>query len=192
MAVNTPENPVRFPYFHTSVPEHKADLDDQAKNPLIPREPYGEKVVAKRAVVFARGRTPDLLEQLPESYKQSGKDLIAALGNPNHPNRRDAEQAMRRYSTSVERRAAEKPKGMTLNSAAQEFNVPRNFLWRWSKQRRAIPIIEEGTGIGSPTYLDRERTREVAEIYHEAKRQGKQPKTLLEAKFPGISKIPPK
>jgi hypothetical protein len=170
------ENPVRNHYFHAPerVQEHKDDLVDQAKNPQAPREGTGEKRVPMQQVIFVN---------------RQARLLLDALGNPNHPNRRDAEQAMRIFSRSVEKRAMEKPKGMTLNSAAQEFNVPRNFIWRWSKQRHVIPIVAEGSGIGSPTYLDREKAREVAEIYHEAKRQGVQPKKLLEEKYPDISKI---
>jgi hypothetical protein len=69
MATN-PDNPVRNHYLHAPerIEEHKADLADQAKNPLIPREPYGEKVVSmlrvaereeprkRRGVVYERQR----------------------------------------------------------------------------------------------------------------------------------------
>jgi transcriptional regulator with XRE-family HTH domain len=70
--------------------------------------------------------------------------------------------------------------GITANSAAREFNVPTNFLLRWAKELGVIPIVSEGTGAGSATYLDREKAREVAELYHEAKRRRIQPKKLLE------------
>jgi hypothetical protein len=70
--------------------------------------------------------------------------------------------------------------GITANSAAREFNVPTKFLLRWAKQLGVIPILSEGKGAGSATYLDREKAREVAELYHEAKRQKIQPKKLLE------------
>jgi hypothetical protein len=179
MATN-PENPGRITpvnYFHGGVPEHLADLNDQAKNPHAPKEGNGDKVVPMQRVIFV---------------SRQARLLLDALGNPNHPNRRDAEQAMRRFTRAVERRAVEKPKGMTMNSAAQEFNVPRSFLWRWTKQYRVIPMLLEGKGIGSATILDRERVQEVAETYHEAKRQGKQPKKLLEQKYPESIKASPK
>jgi hypothetical protein len=70
--------------------------------------------------------------------------------------------------------------GITASSASREFNVPINFLLRWAKELGAIPILSEGTGQGSATYLDREKAREAAELYHEAKRQKIQPKKLLE------------
>jgi hypothetical protein len=174
--VTNSEHRVRIPYARTSVKEHVDDLRKQAENPHTPVVGKGEKAVPMQHVVFVNRQARLLLE---------------ALGNPNHPNRREAQQAIRRFTLAVEK-PQEKPQGMTMNSAAQEFNVPRNFLWRWSKQRRVIPILEEGTGIGSPTYLDREKAQEVAEIYHEAKRQGKQPKKLLEEKYPESSKASPK
>jgi hypothetical protein len=135
MVANTPENPVRFHYFHTpaSVPEHKADLDDQAKNPLIPREPYGEKVVARRAVVFAKGRTPDPLEQLPENLKQPAKDLIDALGNRSHALRPAAEQAVRVFAVASEKPVEIKVPEVyevvaTLKEAAEKIGVPPEAL----------------------------------------------------------------
>jgi ribosome-binding protein aMBF1 (putative translation factor) len=70
--------------------------------------------------------------------------------------------------------------GITANSAAREFNVPTNFLLRWAKELGVIPIVSEGTGAGSATYLDREKAKEAAELYHEAKRQKIQPIKLLE------------
>jgi DNA-binding transcriptional MerR regulator len=70
--------------------------------------------------------------------------------------------------------------GITAHAAAREFNVPTNFLLRWAKELGIIPILSQGTGRGSATFLDREKAREVAEIYHEAKRQKIQPKKLLE------------
>ena len=156
--VNTPENPVRNHYLPASVPEHKADLDDQAKNPQAPRERTGERALPMQGVIFEN---------------RYAKRLFEALDNPNDP----------------DRLAVDKPDGITINSAAQEFNVPENFFWRWAKKRRLIPIVSEGKGQGSPTYLDKEKAQEVAEVYHEAKRQRRQPKKLLEAKYPEISKV---
>jgi hypothetical protein len=169
----TSENPVRNHYMHAPerVKEHKADLDDQAKNPQVQEEGRKEKAVPMQHVVFVNRQARLLLE---------------ALGNPNHPNRRDAERAMRGFTRAVEK--PQKPQGISINAAAEEFNVPENFFWRWSKQRRVIPIVAEGIGQGSPTYLDKEKAQEVAEVYHEAKRQRRQPKKLLESKYPDIAK----
>jgi hypothetical protein len=169
MATN-PEHPVRFPYSHTSTPDHVRDLQKQAENPQPPAKDAREKALPMQAVIFVN---------------RHAKRLLEALGNPNHPNRREAEQAMRGFT-----RAVEKPNGISITSAAREFNVPENFFWRWSKQRRVIPIVAEGKGQGSATFLDREKVQEVAELYHEAKRQRRQPKKLLESKYPEISKLP--
>jgi hypothetical protein len=56
MATN-PENSRRITainYFHGSVPEHLADLSDQAKNPRAPKEDNGEKAEPMPRVVYAR------------------------------------------------------------------------------------------------------------------------------------------
>ena len=70
--------------------------------------------------------------------------------------------------------------GITASAASREFNVPISFLLRWAKTEGVIPILSEGKGQGSATYLDREKAREAAELYHEAKRQKPQPIKLLE------------
>jgi transcriptional regulator with XRE-family HTH domain len=112
----------------------------------------------------------------------------AALRDPNHPNRREAEQAMRGFA-----RAVEKPKGMSIRSAARELNVPQAFLWRWTKQMGIIPVLAEGSGSGSDTLIDREKAQEVSEIYREAKQQRIQPIKLYQRKYPdqfqGLPKI---
>jgi hypothetical protein len=77
-------------------------------------------------------------------------------------------------------RRSQLDQGITASSASREFNVPLSFLLRWAKELGAIPILSEGTGQGSATYLDREKAREAAELYHEAKRQKIQPQKLLE------------
>jgi transposase len=171
MATN-PENPIRN-YSHTSVPDHVADLRKQAENPQEPRESNGEKALPLQAVIYVN---------------RHAKRFLEALGNPNDPFRPAAERAMRGFARAVEKPPVDKTEGISLNSAAREFNVPRSFLWRWTKQYRVIPMLSEGKGIGSPTYLDRGKAQEVAEIYHEAKRQHKQPKKLLEEKYPESSK----
>jgi hypothetical protein len=78
---NSFDNPARNHYYHAPerIEEHKVDLVDQAKNPLIPREPNGEKVVSmlrvaereeprkRRGVVYERRRAGGEQEQeLPE------------------------------------------------------------------------------------------------------------------------------
>lgn len=67
--------------------------------------------------------------------------------------------------------------GITILAASKKYEVPHNLLWRWSKEGR-IPILFQGKGRGSATYLDKARCEQVAEIHREAKRQGKQPVRL--------------
>jgi hypothetical protein len=134
MATN-PENPVRINYSHTSVPHHVDDLRKQAENPQAPRGESGEKGLPMQGVIFD-SRDIDLFNQ--------------ALQDPNHKHRREAVKAMRGFTRSLE-----KPKGMSISSASREFNVPLNFLWRWSKQRHVITIVSEGIGSGSATYEEK-------------------------------------
>jgi transcriptional regulator with XRE-family HTH domain/DNA-binding transcriptional MerR regulator len=92
-------------------------------------------------------------------------------------------QPTRLLKAEIDQQAERRPQldqGITASSAAREFNVPINFLLRWAKELDVIPILSEGTGQGSATYLDREKAREAAELYHEAKRQKIQPNKLLE------------
>jgi hypothetical protein len=175
--VTNPGHHVRIPYAHESVPQHVGDLRNQAENPQAPKVASGEKTSSMQHVVFVN---------------RQARRLLDALGNPNHPNRHEAELAIRGFTRAVVRKIEEKPQGISINAAARESNVPENFLWRWSRQRHVIPIIAEGFGQGSATYLDRDKAQEVAELYHEAKRQRKQPKKLLEARYPEASKPPKK
>jgi hypothetical protein len=92
-------------------------------------------------------------------------------------------QSIRLLKAELDQQAVERPhldRGITANAASREFNVPTNFLLRWAKKEGVIPIISEGTGVSSATYLDREKAKEVAELYHEAKRQKTQPIKLYQ------------
>jgi hypothetical protein len=102
------------------------------------------------------------------------KLLIDAVKNPDDALSPAAVQALGGFAEEVV-----KIRGISANSAAQDYHVPTNFLLRWAKQLGVIPILSEGTGPGSPTFLDREKAQEAANIYHEAKRQGIQPLKLL-------------
>jgi hypothetical protein len=176
MAVNTPEHSVRIPYSHAGVPDHINDLRKQAENPQSPRVGNGEKAVPMQGqVVFESGRTPDPLEQLPENLKQPTKELIAALGNPKHPLRPDAEKAVGGFA-----RASDKSKGISARSASREYHAPTTFFLRWARHFGVIPILEQGKGQGSALILDREKARQAAELYHEAKQQRIQPKKLID------------
>jgi hypothetical protein len=104
MALNTPENPVRIPYFHSSIPDHVNDLRKQAENPHIPREGNGEKVLPMEGVVYESSHIKLLLE---------------ALRNPKHPLRQQAEQAVGGFAV-----AADKAGVRTIRSSAREFKVP--------------------------------------------------------------------
>jgi hypothetical protein len=98
--------------------------------------------------------------------------------------RQPAEQALQRFVAAAAKDMAA-DKGMSVNAAAREFNVPGDFLLRWAKEKGIIPILVEGKGIGSPTYIDREKAQEIAELYHEAKRQKVQPIKLLKRRKAG-------
>ena len=92
-------------------------------------------------------------------------------------------QPTRLLKAELDEKAETRPQldqSITARTASREFNVPINFLLRWAKELGAIPILSEGTGRGSATYLDREKARKASELYHEAKRQKIQPKKLLE------------
>jgi hypothetical protein len=164
MATN-PEHPVRFPYSHESTPDHVRDLQNQAKNPQPPTKDAREKALPMQAVIFVN---------------RHAKRLLEALGNPpNDPDRLAAEKAVRGFA-----RAVEKPQGMSINSAAREFNVPHRFLWSWAREKGIIPILVEGSGSGSDILIDRAKAQEVAEIYREAKQQHVQPIKLYQRKYP--------
>jgi hypothetical protein len=161
---NVFENPKRINYFHEQVKEHLDDLAEQAKNPREPRVGNGERGVPMQRVAFD-SKHIDLFN--------------AALNDPNHPNRRAAENAMRGFARTVE-----KPKGMSINAAARELNVPQRFLWSWAREKGIIPILVEGSGSGSNIIIDWEKAREAAEFYHEAKQQHIQPIKLYQRKYP--------
>jgi hypothetical protein len=175
---NTSENIRPYSYIMEIVNEGKWQQSTERKP---------ERRRTRRGDVYVRGQERYNREHLQATSDILAKILVNAVKNPNDPLSQEAVQALGSFAKAVE-----KSKGISINSAAQEFNVPENFFWRWSKQRRLIPIVSEGKGQGSTTYLDRNKAQEVAEIYHEAKRQRKQPKKLLESKYPDISKSPQK
>jgi hypothetical protein len=161
--------------------KHVSDLQSQATLGSERRErpkPYPHENVGFH---MAQLQAEALGQQTPKKgvvYQSShAKLLFDALGNPNHSNRREAEQAVRGFAQAVER-----SKGVSINSAAREFNVPSDFLLRWAKKRGIIPILLEGKGSGSATLIDKGKAQEVAELYHEAKQLGIQPVKLLEKK----------
>jgi hypothetical protein len=149
MAVNTPENPVRFPYFHASLPEHKADLDDQARNPQTLRAGNGEKVEPMQTVVFDR-RHITLLNK--------------ALRNPNHPLRQQAVQAMGGFVMATDRAEI-----TTLTQAAKEYGIPQTNLSDWVA-KGVIPYEKRDE---YAVYVRRGTLDKVAPVYHQAKEQGK-------------------
>lgn len=118
-------------------------------------------------------RLRELLEEIdtnPERSDSPVNDFLLRDRNarnqplPVYEEQLHAEQAVRGFAEAVE-----KPQGISLNSAAREFNVPQELFWRWVKGRGIIPILSEGKGSGSPTLIDRGKAQEVAEAYHEAK-----------------------
>ena len=154
-----------------SVPAHARRLQQEAD--FSPQSPLKTEIKSNGTVY--RRRLQVKREHLPATYQRHAELLFEALENPDHELRQAAEQGLRGFAE-----AAVKNKGMSVNSAAQEFDVPAHFLLRWAKQMGIIPILLEGKGPGSATYIDREKARKAAEIYHEAKQLGIQPKKLLE------------
>jgi hypothetical protein len=156
---STSEHRVESHYSHASIPHHVDDLHKQAENPQAQREGTGEQALPRQGVIFDSSHVRLLLE---------------AIGDPNHPLRQQAERAVGGFAE-----VAEKRKGISANSASREFNAPTTFFLTWAKQYDAIPILSEGKGQGSAIILDREKARQAAELYHEAKQQRIQPRKLL-------------
>jgi hypothetical protein len=172
--VTNPDNPVRNHYFHAPerVQEHKADLADQAKNPLAPREGSGEKRLPMQGVIFQR-RDITLLNR--------------ALRDPNHRLRDAALELMQGFT-----RAAERDEIRTLNQAASDYNIPHKNLSEWV----AKGIIPYESRDQYAIYVRRETLDKIAPVYHEAKEQGKHAVPRLRKMhnelFPGSSTNPPK
>jgi hypothetical protein len=180
--VVTAEIPIS--YSHTSVLDHAPQIIKEEK--LQPRNKQGQSPQARIKahqekgrktgdIVYERGRARYNREHLQATSGTLAKLLIDAVKNPDDALSSAAVQALGGFAEE-----AVKIRGISANSAAQEYNVPTNFLLRWAKQVGVIPILSEGIGPGSPIFLDREKAQEAANIYHEAKRQGIQPLKLLE------------
>jgi hypothetical protein len=137
-----------IPYFHGSVPEHKADLDNQAETPRTPRSRKREKALPMQGVVF-ESRHVDLLNE--------------ALRNPDHRLRQAAERAMQGFTV-----AAEKAEVATLSQASREYHIPLKNLSDWVR-KGLLPYTREKNAI----ILRREALEKVAPIYYQANEQGK-------------------
>jgi hypothetical protein len=159
-------------YYHASVPEHKADLDNQAKIPQKPREGSGEKVVPMQRVIFVN---------------RQARLLLQALGNPNHRLRSAAEQAIQGFTV-----AAEKAEITTLNRAASDYHIPHKNLSEWV----AKGVIPYESRDQYAIYVRRETLDKVAPVYHEAREQGKHAvprlRKMHDDLFPPSSTNPPK
>ena len=145
MATN-PEKPVSIQYFHGSVPEHVADLRDQAKNP---RAGNGERAVPMQHVVFQR-RHITLLNK--------------ALRDPNHRLREAAVEAMQGFTTAAERDAFR-----TLNQAEKEYGIPNETLSDWV----AKGVIPYENRDEYAIYVRKDMLEMIAPVYHQAKEQRK-------------------
>jgi hypothetical protein len=127
---------------------------------------------------------------IPVLYKGKGnqgvyldEEAVARAVSINQKAKQQGIQSTRLLKAELTPQATEPrdlSQGITASSASREFNVPTNFLLRWAKELGVIPILSEGKGAGSATYLDREKAKEVAELYHEAKRQKTQPIKLYQ------------
>jgi hypothetical protein len=172
MANTTPENLGNPHYFHASVPEHKADLVDQAKNPQKPREGTGEKRLPMQGVVFQR------------------KDITLlnkALHNPNHRLRDAAVRAMQGFTMEAQRDEI-----TTLNQASSDYGIPHKNLSEWV----AKGVIPYESRDQYAIYVRRETLDKVAPVYHEAREQGKHAvprlRKMHDDLFPPSSTNPPK
>jgi hypothetical protein len=152
---NVSEDPIRNHYWHGSVPEHHADLIDQAKNPQAPQEETGEKGMPTQGVIFER-RHITLLNK--------------ALHDPSHRLRQAAEQAMQGFTM-----AAERDEITTLNRAAIDYHIPVKNLSEWV----AKGVIPYESRDKYAIYVRRETLDKVAPVYHEAKVHGKLAAPLL-------------
>jgi transcriptional regulator with XRE-family HTH domain len=135
-----------------------------------------EQARKKQGVVYDRERARYAREYLQVTAETLAKLQVAAVKNPNDPLSPAAVRALGEFTEEVV-----KIRGISASDAAREFNVPTDFLLRWAKKEGIITILSVGIGPGSPTFLDREEARGAADIFHEAKRQGIQPKKLLQA-----------
>jgi hypothetical protein len=172
---NTLENHSHYSHI---LPEHGSEIVNEGKWQQS-TERKTEKPRRRRGDVFVRESERYKREHLQATAPTLGKLLVEAVQNPNDPLSQEAAQALGSFAQAVEKR-----KGISASSASKEFNAPPGFFLRWAKQYGAIPILSEGKGQGSAMILDREKAQKAAELYHEAKQQRKQPKTLLDRMSP--------
>jgi DNA-binding transcriptional MerR regulator len=163
---------------------------EKAQTHLHERGIVREQASRKYGVPASTLRDWEELGLIPVLYKGKGKqglyldeEAVARAASIYQEAKQKGIQPTRLLKTELVQQVERRPQldqGITASSASREFNVPINFLLRWAKELGAIPILSEGKGQGSATYLDREKAREAAELYHEAKRQKIQPNKLLE------------
>jgi DNA-binding transcriptional MerR regulator len=169
---------------------NKAVEKDKAQTHIPERGIVMEQASQKYGISATILRDWEEMGLIPVLYKGKGKQgvyldeegVVRAVSIYQEAKQKGI-QPTRLLKAELAQQAEEHPplvQGITANAAAREFKVPTNFLLRWAKELGVIPIVSEGKGAGSATYLDREKAREVAELYHEAKRQKIQPKKLLE------------
>jgi hypothetical protein len=167
---NVSEDPIRNHYWHGSVPEHHADLIDQAKNPQAPQEETGEKGMPTQGVIFER-RHITLLNK--------------ALRDPSHRLRDAALELMQGFT-----RAAERDEIRTLNQAAKEYGIPHKNLSEWV----AKGLIPYENRDKNAIYVRRGMLDKVAPVYHGAREQGKLAAPILKKMhdelFPSSSQSP--
>jgi hypothetical protein len=164
MATN-PEKPVVNHYSHTSVPEHVGDLQKKVENPQAARAGDGEKAVPMQHVVFVNRQTRQLLD---------------ALGNPNHKHRHRALQAVRRFTAAVEKDMAQdliQDKGILIQEASQLHGIPASTISDWT-DIGLITVHYRGRG-KQGVYIDKQEIAAAAPIYHDAKQKGEQPARRL-------------
>jgi transcriptional regulator with XRE-family HTH domain/transposase len=137
------------------------------------KQPEQRSQAPKQGDIYDSGRERYNREHLQATAPTLGKLLLDAIQNPDNPLSQSAVRALGEFAQEAVR-----IRGISASAAAKEFKVPTDFLLRWAKEEGIISILSEGTGAGSPTYLDREEAQEAANIFREAKERGRQPLRL--------------
>jgi DNA-binding transcriptional MerR regulator len=144
--------------------------------------PKVEKAGKPQGVAFERGKPQEKKEQLPKNYEQPAKQLIEALGNPEHPLRQRAEQALWSFATAIEEDKTKDigEKGIVVEQASKKYGVPASTLRSWV-DTGLIPVLYKATTGNKNIFIDEEAIAEAANLFREAKRHGAQPARLIKA-----------
>jgi hypothetical protein len=131
----TSENPVRNHYFHAPerLQEHKADLDDQARNPLIPREGNGERVVAMQRIAEtekSRKRRGVVYEGQRAGGEQGRKPDIRASREGLAP----TYEVVNTLKQAAEKTGIPLDEILTTRDIQDEWNINRVRIHEWTRR----------------------------------------------------------